>query len=194
MELPDFLVPLQDMILITWVQMRFIGHLRQCMFVLPILADSASRQMDSMRAGVHVFEDEPFSCMASFHAKYTVITEGQAATWAPTLAWSAPAAERASHVIFTGLKERQAAIDDMITKLSVQRDADKANAECEQMRQLQQHQHLARLQELRRAKERHTETMRRAETLKSLQADAEDYLAGKQVFCPKHEVLLYRVL
>lgn len=182
LELPDFLVPLHDIILTAGVQTRFLASLPQCRFTVQLLTHSALRQMQCMRAGVSICRDEPSACMVPLETGRKVsLSAVEDVAWAPTMAWNAPAVQHVLAVTRTGIKERQDAVNAMLAELSESRAADEAGVALERVQKLHEYQRLAQLQEQHQSQQKHAERLQRAAELQKLQSAAEQHHAQAQV-------------
>lgn len=179
LQLPDFLLPLHDVVLTTGVQMRFLASLPQCKFTMGLLTDSALRQMQCMRAGVSICGEEPASCMSLFGSEN--VSAGVDDVWAPTMGWHAQAVQHASAVTQAGIEERQAAVQRLVSELSDLRAAKAAGIVRDRLQELQSHLHASQLQEQRHVQAQHADRMKRAEELQKRRAAAEEHRAQARV-------------
>lgn len=182
LELPGFMAPLHDIILTTGVQIRFLASLSQCQFIVPLVTDSALRQMQGMRAGVSICSNEPSACMRPVHtARKLSVPAGQDPAWGPSMAWHAPAVQHALSVTCTGVKERQDAVNTMMARLSESRAAEEAGVALERLQDLQNYQRLAQLEEKRAVQLQHVKRLQRAAELQKQQCAAEEHQSRAQV-------------
>eukprot|EP00892_Ulva_mutabilis_P007503 jgi/Ulvmu1/5124/UM021_0141.1 len=178
LELPDFLVPLHDVVLTTGIQMRFLASLPQCRHTMRLLTDSAMRQVQCMRASVRICSEEPAACMRVFgHDGEASTTAELDEGWGPTMGWHAQAVQYVSAVTKTGTDERRGAIQSLIAELSNLRTAYAAGVAQEQVEELQKHVHTAQLHEQQQVQARHAKHIKQADELQRQRAAAEDHRA-----------------
>lgn len=164
LQLPTFLRSMHDVILLTGLQMRYLASLQQCKSTMPVLVNSALRQVQQINSVVALSKHEPSSGLASFT---TASDMGSAVeyTWTASIGWQWETVQRAQEIAHAGVSERQAAADAVLWDLDETRRVAGDAQIAQHVAALQQRQQEATAREQEQAQAAHKASMQRAALL-----------------------------
>lgn len=180
LQLPSFLISMHDMILLTGLQMRYLASLQQCTNTVPVLVNSALRQVQQVNSAVALCKHEPSSGLDSFTAASDIISVG-GYTWTTSIGWQWETVHSAQQITHAGALERQAAADAMLWDLDETRKA-AGNAQiAARVAMLQERQQQAAAREQEQAQAAHETSMQRAALLQQRLLEIDSHQAQRLV-------------